>query len=256
MNHLLENLNLLVVEDDPNFLHLLSLLLRDAGVPKIHTAANYESGLGLFQAQVPDVCILDIDLGKNQKSGIALAEAIRLKAPSVPIIYLTAHYTEEFYESCRHTLPVCFLNKELSRFKIQMALDFALMHKVQIEKALPLHPPVLPSPPPIISSQQFFFKIGDVYKAIPIKDICYFFAESKLTFARVGQRNYPTNVLLKTLEEELSSSFVRIHKTFLVNLNFIEMYQPKENSVIIDGESLPIGYAYRKGFLERLPLLK
>ena len=99
-------------------------------------------------------------------------------------------------------------------------------------------------------------KIGDSYKAIPIKDVAYFYADQKFTYARIGERNYPTTVLLKTLEDEFPEQFVRIHKTYLVNFNYIESIVLKENSVIITGESLPIGLAYRKQFMSRLQLLK
>jgi DNA-binding LytR/AlgR family response regulator len=149
------------------------------------------------------------------------------------------------------------MNKELSRFKIRQALDIALIHRDNDSLSSPASDAGSPTaPPPFISHHQFFFKIGDIYKAIPVKDIQYFYADNKLTFARSGQRNYPTNVQLKTLEEEFSALFVRIHKTYLVNIQHIDSIHPKDNSVVVDGESLPIGYAYRKTFMDRLHLLR
>jgi len=247
-----KNLRVLLVEDNPGFSSLLQLLLHELGLSNIMIASNFEQGWEFFDSAGADICILDIDLGPGQKSGIHLAEKIRTQDQLIPIIYLTANYTEDSYESSRHTRPSNFLNKEISRFKIQQALDLALLH----HETLPIQKNVPPLVPPLITGNQFFFKIGDIYKAIPVKDVAYFFADHRLTYAKVGQRNYPTNVQLKTLEEEFFHIFARSHKTYLVNINLIESIQPKDNTLIIGGDTLSIGYSYRKNFLERLNLLR
>lgn len=245
---------ILLVEDNPIFVQLLEMLLRDIGLDQIQAAQNYEDGLRSFEQFQPDICILDIDLGKGQRSGIQLAEHIRESHKRLPIIYLTANYNEDYYDLTRHTYPSSFLNKELSKFKLEQAIDIALMHR---REPVNIAAPAQTTPPiPVITHQQFFFKIGDVYKAIPVKDIAFFYAENKLTYARVGNRNYPTNVQLKTLEDEFSGLFARTHKTYLVNVEHISAIHPREDTVLVGGETLPIGYAYRNTFLGRLNLLR
>ncbi|MBK9492126.1 MAG: LytTR family transcriptional regulator, partial [Haliscomenobacter sp.] len=96
----------------------------------------------------------------------------------------------------------------------------------------------------------------DVYKHIAIDEIAFFYANGKMTFAKVNKRNFPTNVQLKTLEEELFPKFLRMHKTYLINVAFIESINLKKARVEIAEEHLPMGYAYRKEFIERLKLLK
>jgi DNA-binding LytR/AlgR family response regulator len=203
----------------------------------------------------PDLCLVDIDLGPGEKTGIDFAETLRESLPDVPIIYLTSNYTEEFYERTRHTRPSSFMNKELSRFKLQQAIDLALMHPVGAISPGSTRPEVIEMPP-VINHSNFFFKIGDVYKSIPVSEVTYFFSDQKLNYARVGQRNFPTSVQLKVLEKEFSSSFARIHKSYLVNVNLIESINPGEGTIVIHGETLPIGQAYRKPFLDHLKLLK
>jgi two-component system response regulator AlgR len=250
------SLSVLIIEDNPGFSGLLKLMLQEIGLSSIRIAVDYKSGLQSFEAQQPNICLMDIDLGKNQKSGIDLAEKIRETDDEVSIIFLTANYTEDYYEKSRHTRPSGFMNKELSRFKLHQAIDLALMHKPQAQPALGEDNLSLPNTTPLVNNTQVFFKIGDSYKAIPVKDVAYFYADHKLTYARVGERNYPTSVQLKTLEEEFADLFVRIHKTYLVNFKFIESLQTKDNSVIVAGESLPVGYAYRKQFFSRLQILR
>lgn len=254
--HFNSNLNILILEDLQGFSMLLKILLEEMGLPKVYTAKNYAEAVVVLEQHTPDLCLVDIDLGPGEKTGIDFAETLRESLPDVPIIYLTSNYTEEFYERTRHTRPSSFMNKELSRFKLQQAIDLALMHPVSASNGTGGTRPETVEMPPVINHSNFFFKIGDVYKSIPVNEVTYFFSDQKLNYARVGQRNFPTSVQLKVLEKEFSSNFARIHKSYLVNVNLIESINPGEGTIVIHGETLPIGQAYRKPFLDHLKLLK
>lgn len=245
---------LLIVDDQPSFIYLIQLLLKEIGYTAIYTAEDFDTAWQLFQLHSPDLCILDIDL-KDNRTGIDLAEKIRVLDTHTSIIFLTANYTEEYYYQCRHVRPSSFMNKELSRLKLQHAIDLALLNQVTRNDAdHNLLAPIVETP--YITNKNLFFKIGDHFKKIAIEDICYFFAKDKFTYARVENRNFPTTVQLKTLASELNPTFQRIHKTYLVNVNFIEQIHPKEATITIAGETLPIGYAYRKKFISAVKLLK
>jgi DNA-binding LytR/AlgR family response regulator len=58
------------------------------------------------------------------------------------------------------------------------------------------------------------------------------------------------------LEKDFTPTFLRIHKSYLVNTSMIESIHPGDNILIVSGHTLPIGYAYKKIFLEQLQLLK
>jgi DNA-binding LytR/AlgR family response regulator len=247
---------ILIVEDQEGFKQLLQLMLKELGLHHIQIARGYQEAWQFFQGRKPDLCLIDIDLGEGEKDGIALAEKIRAVAPTLPLIYLTSDYTEECYQRCRHTLPSSFMNKELSRLKLYQAIELALIHQPATVVKSVESAPVTPVSIPYLHHEQFFFKVGDVYKNFAIADIDFFFSKGKMTYAKINKRNFPTNVQLKTLEEELFPRFLRIHKTFLVNLSHIDSIHLKENKVEIAGELLPIGYVYRKEFMEQLKLLK
>lgn len=200
-----------------------------------------------------DLYLIDISLS-DSKSGIQLAEEIRRQQSNVPIIYLTANYTDDYYTLARHTRPSSFMNKELSKLKLHQAIDLALLAQPAVEEKTTIPTNNIP---PNISEHNFYFRIGDSFKAIPVKEVAYFYADNKMSYAKIGTRSYPTSVQLKTLEEELpSGDFVRIHKSYIVNTRQIEAIYPGESTVSINGESLPIGYAYRKEFMAILRLLK
>jgi DNA-binding LytR/AlgR family response regulator len=255
----LKDIKLLLLDDQDTYLQLLSIVLKDIGVEHIALARSYQEVLSVYDDFDPDICLLDIELDRGQKTGVDVALAIRQQDSTIPIIFLTSHFQDDFYEKVKVVRPSSFMNKELSRLKLLQAIELAMLQlgNHRLQENLQQHTTVAPKAAiPYINSSQVFFKIGDTYKAIDLKTIDFFFADDKLTYARVGARNFPTNVQLKILEEELGPRFLRCHKKFLVNTDAIETIMVKDGKVKIGKELLSIGYAYRKSFLEGLKLLK
>ena len=89
---------------------------------------------------------------------------------------------------------------------------------------------------------------------IAIDDICYIEAMSEYLKIMCNDRPKPVIVLLsmKKIEEFLpSSKFMRIHRSFIINLNKIS--EVKKNHVVLDGDnSLPIGDNYKDAFMNYL----
>ena len=88
-----ENLSVLVVEDSPPMLELVTGILKVMGVKKIGVAANGEEGWKRFQKDRPDVVITDWLM--EPMDGIELTTKIRKDALSidrlVPIIIMTVN---------------------------------------------------------------------------------------------------------------------------------------------------------------------
>lgn len=80
------NISVLVVEDEPEILELISTLLRIDGL-NVMCATNGEEGLRAFYQRRPDLAILDI--GLPGMSGIDLCGRIR-EVSEVPVIFLSA----------------------------------------------------------------------------------------------------------------------------------------------------------------------
>lgn len=255
----IENIKILTLDDQPSYLQLLSLVLKDIGLKHIRIAESYNQALSVFADFKPDICLLDIELARGQKNGIEVALAIREKDAAIPIIFLTSHFQDDFYEQVKEIRPSSFMNKELSRLKLLQAIELPLLQleNQHLQKSLQQQAqPIKHENIPYFNASSVFFKIGDTYKSIDVKTIDYFYAENKLTFARVNNRNYPTNVQLKVLEEELRPLFQRCHKKYLINVNAIDSILLKDDRIKIDTELIPIGYAYRKVFFENIKLLK
>ena len=254
MTKAFKDIVVLIAEDNKDFTLLLKIMLEQIGFQRILGASKYVEAIDLMETHAIDVFIIDIELG-DSKNGVMLAEDIRQRNINSPIIFITSNYTEEYYAYARPTRPSSFMSKELSRLKLHQAIDLALLSPSDGRGSKGIDHKSEQAP--LVSPYNFYFRIGDAYKAIPIVDIHYFYADKKMSFAKIGARSYPTSVQLKTLEEELpGEQFIRIHKSYIINTKFIESITPGESSVMVNGENLPIGYAYRKEFMAALRLLK
>jgi two-component system, NtrC family, response regulator GlrR len=82
--------HLLVVDDDPDLLRLLSLRLRASGY-RITAVDSAEAALARVAAVRPDLVLSDVRL--PGRDGLALFDELRQRHPALPVILLTAHGT-------------------------------------------------------------------------------------------------------------------------------------------------------------------
>jgi len=81
---------LLVVDDDPDMLRLLSMRLNAAGY-QVTAVGSAEAALSQLDIQRPQLVLSDVRL--PGKDGLTLFDDIRGRHPSLPVILLTAHGT-------------------------------------------------------------------------------------------------------------------------------------------------------------------
>ncbi|OKY26142.1 sigma 54-interacting transcriptional regulator [Thalassotalea sp. PP2-459] len=85
-----EKLNVLVVDDDPSLLRLISIRLSAAGY-HVHAADNGKKALNIVDSHPIQLVISDLRM--EGMDGMALFEKIRAVQPSLPVIIMTAHGT-------------------------------------------------------------------------------------------------------------------------------------------------------------------
>lgn len=196
---------------------------------------------------------------ETKENGLkAFHASMKQQGCTLPVVYLVNHVEDTFSQKLANRCCSTVLTSIFSTQDVYRAVETArlqleneeLKSNAQTEKTTPSPAAELKGMPPI------FFKVGDKYRRINLNEVSYFYANNKLTYARVGGRNYPTSVQLKVLEKSLSPGFLRCHKKYLINIQKIENILVKEDKIQIGEELLPIGYVYRKPFLASLILLR
>lgn len=82
-----------VVEDEPAIRENYASGLRRQGY-RVCSYADRASALAAFAARLPDLVIIDINLGREVEGGFELCRELRARASTLPIIFLTARDSE------------------------------------------------------------------------------------------------------------------------------------------------------------------
>ncbi|MDP2599754.1 MAG: response regulator [Deltaproteobacteria bacterium] len=84
--------SVVVVEDDPTYLHLWGRLIRDAGIQKCATFSNPVDALKFMQKNRVDLLISDILM--KEMNGYELATAAKKSNPKIEILLTTGYETD------------------------------------------------------------------------------------------------------------------------------------------------------------------
>ncbi len=115
--------SILLVDDDPGLLRLLSIRLKSAGY-QVNTAESGERALAMLAVHRPDLIITDLRM--DGMDGMALFDAVRTKHPTLPVIILTAHGSiPEAVEATRNGV-FSFLTKPFESKKLLDQVEQAL----------------------------------------------------------------------------------------------------------------------------------
>ena len=170
------------------------------------------------------------------------------------MIFMTSHFDLDYYFSCRHTKPISFIDKKISLIKFTQAIELGLNRSTSpprikknnyLSRAATKH-----------DDRKVYLNTGEYLESFRIKDIVYFFNKNQKTYVRVRNRNIQLAVSLKTIEQKGLPFFIRIHKSYIVNFNYIDSILKNDNKIRIKEESLPIGNSFREGFFERINPIK
>jgi len=97
-------IKLLLVEDDPVILTLMSKAMEAEGFKVSGATSNVVSAMDSFKKNPPDVAILDLDLGAGP-TGIDLANKMRKMNHRIAIVFCTSYKDIRFIRNESHSYP-------------------------------------------------------------------------------------------------------------------------------------------------------
>ena len=124
-------IDILIVDDEPDFVEMLSLRLQDAG-HRVRTAHDGDTGLAELSNAACDVVILDIRM--PGKDGITVLKAIKNDYPLVEVILLTGHGTVDTAVEGLKAGAFDYVQKPARFEELLEKLEDARDHKAEHEK--------------------------------------------------------------------------------------------------------------------------
>ncbi|RFP67065.1 DNA-binding response regulator [Hymenobacter lapidiphilus] len=233
----------IVVDDEPL---ALKVLVDFCGqVPFLTLRGQFGDALAaaaFLQDNPVDVVFLDIQMPRL--TGLQLAQL--LAAPGPRIIFTTAHpdYAVQSYE-----LPALdYLLKPISFERFVQAA-----HRARAALLPPLAPATAAEAPtdPAAADEALFVRHDSRLRRVLADDIHYVEGQKEYLMYYTATGKLLILQSFRKLEEQLPAGrFVRIHKSYLINLRHLEFVE--RHRVQVHGASLPIGETYREGLLEVL----
>ncbi len=207
------NLRVLIVDDEPPARERLRSMVAEAGEYEVAGEAGHgEQAIDLVDKLTPDIVLLDVRM-----PGIDGLEVARHLAtlPEPPAVIFTTAF-DEYALQAFDSEAVAYLLKPIRAEKLRAALA----------KAARLTRPQLQQVAAAAREPTHRLHIGvrgrDGLKLIPIEEVFYFHADQKYTTVKHLKGEDLIEDSLKTLEEEFSASFVRIHRNAVVNTRYLE----------------------------------
>ncbi|MEO6185369.1 MAG: LytTR family DNA-binding domain-containing protein [Steroidobacteraceae bacterium] len=209
-------LRALIVDDEQPARERLAALLRELGqVEIVGDARNATEALQRIAELDPDVLYLDVHM--PGMSGLELARHLGSLDVPPAIIFTTAH--DEHAMEAFEAEAVGYLLKPVRKEKLSAAT----------ERAQRLTPRQLGAVAAQGARTQLAVRQRDGIKLLRLEDIVSLVAEQKYTTVRHTGGEDLIDDSLRTLESEFGDRFLRIHRSALVNRDFIEAIERSDD---------------------------
>lgn len=266
-------LNTLIVDDEPAAIE--GLRLRLEAFPQIQVIAEANSvaeAIRAINTQMPDLIFLDIEM--PEQSGFELIR--QLQPEQCPaIVFVTAfhqHAVKAFEVRAldyllkpvkRERLAEAIARvSEVTAIRANKARLLAAVAELSTEGQNQSHSAAekttAAEPQYCIESQKLVIQDGrNPIQLIPYQDIIWIDAAGDYMCVHTQTETYVMRARLKSLiDERLPDVFVRIHKSTVVNLTYIEKLQPLSNSeykaVLANNKVLKVSRTYARALKQRL----
>ncbi|WP_343669111.1 LytTR family DNA-binding domain-containing protein [Chitinophaga sp.] len=221
-------LNIIITDDEPNAVNLLEVLICQTTDWQI--VAKCFNGLEALQAvkqHKTDLIFLDINM--PLLDGMSLAA---LLPAGIKIVFTTAY--SEFAADSYNYSAIDYLLKPIT---LKRFLDAQKKIEAAFENGKN-----------VVDNGYFFAKTGKTIKKVPVNDILYAESEKEYVKLVLEKENILVYRRLKEIEEMLTLPFLRIHHSFIINLDHLQQIQ--DNHVYIGNKRIPVSDKYNEAFWE------
>jgi two-component system LytT family response regulator len=238
----------IIVDDEELARSLLREMLADH--PDIEILAECANGFEAVKAaarQKPDLLFLDVQMPKLDGF-----EVLELIGADVPVIFVTAY--DSYAMRAFEVHAVDYLLKPFNKDRFEAALERAKSRLA--EKRLGEKKPANPPAPAELAAaargtpylERIVVKDGVRVHVIPVAKLDYAEAQDDYVLLASAGKTYLKQQTISGLEACLDPSrFIRIHRSYLVNLERVVKMEPytKDSriAVLTDGKQLPVSRA-------------
>jgi len=233
-------LRCLVVDDDPLSVQVvLNCIANTPFLTALGSHTNPVEAAEALRTQQVDLLFLDVEM--PLMSGIELLRTLQ-NPPPVVLITSSKDYAVQAFEQA----VVDYLVKPVSYPRFLQASQKALA----VAQRQPLaSPDAIQAPAP--DADFTFVKVDNKLVRVGFDEVFYIEALGDYVHIVTGHSKHIVYSTMKAVEEKFPTNrFVRIHRSFIVNINRIQTLE--DNSANVEGKLIPVGQTYLRDVMQRL----
>ncbi len=247
-------IKILIVEDESIVAKDIKNTLKKLDYEVPATVSSGEKALEEIVESKPDIVLMDIML-KGKMTGIECAEIIKEKF-HLPVIFLTAYADDNTLTKAKITEPYGYIIKPFKEKELQTTIEMTLYKyekDEEVRKERDLYSSIIENKE---SKDSIFVRADYRLNKINFNDIYFVEALKDYVVINTSDNSFTTHTTMKEMVRILpKNNFVRIHRSFIVNIN--KIYSIKYPDLVIEDKMkvLPIGGLYRKELYGRLNMI-
>jgi two-component system, LytTR family, response regulator LytT len=221
--------HILLVEDELMIAEMAKEMLVELGYSVMGIAKNYDRAIEILElGEHIDLVILDINLNQK-KSGIDLAGVLK-DVYKIPFIFVTSYSDGETVRLAASTEPLAYLIKPFTKVDL-----FATIEIIKIKKNQ--------------STRSIMVRQNDLSVKVEVRDILFVKSEGNYIEMVTSQKRYvDRNSLEAFLEEIHDDNFLRVHRSYIINLTRVDAVNGRY--VVIGQHKIPLSRKHRQEMMD------
>jgi two-component system LytT family response regulator len=248
-------MKLIIIDDESHAREALSLMVElyypEASVTA--TFAGIQKAVETIRNTKPDVLLLDMEIGEERGSDILKY----FPRPTFKVIFITAyqHYALEAFRCAALDYLLKPVDPDLLVSALDKAADLTGLENLAGKIDIFLSNTSGSDK----NTKRLALKTADDIHIVNIRDIMYCEADHSYTiFHLADDTRIMVSNTLGDYEDMLNSfGFVRIHKSYLLNMDYLSRYEKADggNAILKNNTSLPVSIRKRDQFIQSLSRL-
>ena len=228
---------IVIVEDEPDLANNIAELIEHFGYSVSGIFEDSESCLNFLAKNDADLVILDI-LIQGDSNGIDLGRKIKAEY-NIPIVFCTAYTNDSMLQEVKTINAQGYIVKPFTRDVLKTNIFLAINdNKYPAEESRPM-----------IKKDTFHIRDKGYVIPVEIKNIIIAEADGLYTKIITSQKDYLIRAILKNIEAQLpKNKFLRVHKSYLVNIDYIASFNSK--AIKVNNTIVPLRRGYYKSLKE------
>jgi two-component system LytT family response regulator len=211
----------LLIDDEPLARSIISDYLKEySQIEVVQECGDGFEAMKAISEHQPDLIFLDVQMPKI--SGLELLEIL----DNPPAVIFTTAF-EEYALKAFEQHAVDYLLKPISKSRFQKAIEKYLANPSSQKESTQKLIDDMESSTKFI--ERVLIKRGSILKIIPIEQIIYLAADDDYVNIKTNEGEFLHNKTLTYFEKNLDpSNFVRVHRSFIVQIDQIQRIEPYE----------------------------